>query len=336
MRLTLFITLWIVVAGCRTANEAATDSSQLETEKDVRVTVGFWEPYVISDNGIHVIGAPLAFEIGAPLAFELVIENNSHVPVEFHNFVVRYDKLAFFTPQQVHLIAPGGQDVLLPYNRRDTSSGELFRVEAQDIGGVILIVEQFLLLREPGDYSFWVELKDQTGESYRSSTLTFQLEEVEPSIPANLVELRLAPLQETYPLSENVAVEVTFTNLADVPITFLKPQDGSAYGWISPIYDFSTLNEHGQRLPLPGGDLGLPPVYDETTMFTLEPGESSSFTDLVSGSGRIQNPGNYQVQLTYVVRTNKWGWRVIEESINWDEDVFVGRLESNSIDITIK
>lgn len=327
LRLIPFIALCIALVSCSTTEEEARSSSQIETKREVYVTVDFTEPYA-SDNNIYLIGAPLAFDIG--------VENNSQTPVEFHNFVVLYHKLAFFTPQQVHLIAPNGQDLLLPYKQNDSSSGETFRVEAQDSDGTILFADQFLRLREPGRYSFWVELEDETGESYRSNTLTFHLEDSEPSVPSNLIELRLNPLHDSYAMWEGVDIEVTFTNLTDNSLTFLKPQDGSTYGWINPIYNYSSLNEHGQRLPTAPGDQGLPPIYDETTMFTLEPEESFSFTNLVPGFNWMQKPGDYQVQLTYIVRANKLDWSVRDEPMNWDEDVFIGRLESNRIDITIR
>lgn len=45
----------------------------------------------------------------------------------------------------------------------------------------------------------------------------------------------------------------------------------------------------------------------------------------------------YRIQLTYIVRPNaiKYGI-VLDEPMHWDDDVFIGVLESNVITVTIQ
>lgn len=280
------------------------------------------------------------YTIGEYIAFDLQIINNDKVPIEFSNFTFDGIRLAFSSPNAAHLVGPDGQDLLLPYERFDLpyDYGSPMQVLPNSEKWSELIISNYLPLRKPGQYVFWVELSDNFGKMYKSNSMTFQLIDIEPSVSSDFIELTLSipPKNKASFFSERI-VEVTFTNNASTPLTFLTPQDGSESAWVSPVYQFVAVDNSGRFLAMPPRDVHGKPVYDKTTQFTILPGESYRQQIMVPNYLEVQKPGEYQVSLTYLVRKHASSMGILlDDLMDWDENVFVGHLESNKIKIVLE
>jgi hypothetical protein len=117
----------------------------------------------------------------------------------------------------------------------------------------------------------------------------------------------------------------------------LEPQGGSFNNLINPFYQLTVFDSNGRSLRKIPGDANIAqPVYNESTQFSLEPGNSHSIKFLLRHFPEMRQPGQYQIQLTYITRETDVAYGfVLDEPMNWPEDVFVGVLESNKITITI-
>jgi len=280
------------------------------------------------------------YSIGEYIGFDLQIVNNDKVPIEFHEFAFDGIRLAFSSPNAAHLIGPDGQDLLLPYERFDTpyDYGSPVQVPPNSEEWSELVISNYLQLRQPGQYVFWLELTDNFGKMYKSNSVSFQLMDIEPSVSPDLIELTLSiPSQNKALFFLERIAEVTFTNNSGVPLTFLTPQDGSESAWVSPVYQFVIVDSSGRSLAMPPSDVHGKPVYDETTQFTIPPGGSYRQQIGVPNYLEVQKPGEYQVRLTYLVRkhASSMGF-VLDDLMDWDENVFIGRLESNQIKIVLE
>jgi hypothetical protein len=160
----------------------------------------------------------------------------------------------------------------------------------------------------------------------------------EPSVSPELVTLTLTiPFENKSAFFIERVVEATFTNNADIPFTFLVPQVGSESTSINPGYQFSVVDSSGRFLVMaPGGFILDKPVYDESTRFTVAPGESYRQQVGVPNYLGVQPSETYEVWLTYLVREQftRWGF-VSDELMDWDKTVFIGRIESNRLRVTL-
>jgi hypothetical protein len=290
-------------------------------------------PYIYSPN--HPF-----YSMGEGILFELQIINNNEIPIEFHEFDFSDIKLAFSSPNAIRLIGPDGDDLLLPYDVRDTTYdyGEPLQVDPKGEKWRILPITSNIHLQKSGEYTLWVELADNFGIVHMSNSITFYVQEIEPSISPELVTLTLTiPSENKSAFFTERVVEVTFTNNSDVPLTFLIPQVGSVSGWINPGYQLSVVDSSGRFLVMvPTEFVPDKPVYDESTRFTVAPGESYRQQVGVPNYLGVQPSETYEVWLTYLVREQFTRWGVVtDELMDWDETVFIGRIESNRLRVTL-
>ncbi|MDH4187265.1 MAG: hypothetical protein OEV08_09720 [Nitrospira sp.] len=275
------------------------------------------------------------YSIGEPIRPKLQILNKTSWKAEIGNgFIFDWERLGFSNPNCVHLIGPDGADLAIPYNR-DKSYFNTINPISVDAGReewLFLPVYAHLHLRKIGKYSFWLELLDNTGELHHSNRISFQLVSIEASVPTEFIELTLTSRKSSFAATESIDVEAIFANKHDAPITFLNPQVDSFYGWVNPVYQFTVVDDDGRSLALHSrcGNMAIP-RYDDTTQFTVKPGEFHAQTLSLPSFSEMQNPGEYHVRLTYIVRDKAIGKGgvVLGKQLNWRADVFVGLLESN-------
>ncbi len=287
-----------------------------------------------SDRGIY--------SVGESIRPKLQIKNHNSFPIGIHGvFVFSGDKIAFSSPNAAHLIGPEGQDLLLPYQHSTSFPGfdRPIKVGAKGEEWLYLPITSHLHLRQPGEYTFWLELLDDLGQLHRSNQIRFQLVDVVASVPPEFIGLTLASQKLSFATTEHVRVEVVFTNKFDKPLTFLKPQEDSFDGWVNPVYQFTVVDSANRSLALAlrSGTMAIP-IYDATTQFTIAPGKSYRQRLQLPDFPEMHNPGKYRVRLTYIVRDKAIGKGgvVLDKPMNWGASVFTGRLESNEVTITIK
>ena len=193
-------------------------------------------------------------------------------------------------------------------------------------------------LHEVGDYVFWLELLDEKGVLHQTNRIGFKLVDIEASVPTDHIELIIRPSKLTYTTQEPIEIEASFINRHDKPLTFLKPQQDSLYGWVNPALQFTVRDSLGGTLALArrSGTMAIP-VYDATTQFTVAPGNSDVELLQLPDFPKMRQPGDYRVQLTYLVRKKAIGkaGTVLDREMNWSPDVFTGRIESNTTNITV-
>jgi hypothetical protein len=139
--------------------------------------------------------------------------------------------------------------------------------------------------------------------------------------------------------TEPIDIEAIFTNKSDKPIIFLKPQEDSLDGWVNPVYQFTVVDNAGRSLALTlrCGSMATP-VYNDSAQFIIASGGFYRQKVQLPLFPEMHKPGEYRVRLTYIVRDKAIGKGgvVLDKKMNWEKEVFVGRLESNEVTITIK
>jgi hypothetical protein len=271
----------------------------------------------------------------------LEIRNRSDYSVEIvGGFAFDWERLAFCTPNAVHLMAPDGRDLMRPYHREAPflASEYPIRLGPGSSHWRYLPVSNFLHLRQVGEYELWLELLDSTGELHRTDHVTFRITDVEPSVPPGTIELSLGSSRSVYSSAEPTVVTPIFTNYGERRLVLLTPQEDSIYGWANPIYQFTVLDGDGRGLALArrSGSMAAR-VYDDTTKIPLPPGRSAALDLELPDFPAMREPGTYRVGLTYIVRGEDIGkgGDVLDRSMGWDDEVFRGRLESNELAITV-
>jgi hypothetical protein len=281
------------------------------------------------------------YSVGESIRPKLELRNRSGSALEISGFEFDWDVLAYSDPNAAYLIAPDGQNKLLPYRRSGSFPSPVspLRVEAERTEWCYLPISHHLHLRQFGHYVFWLDLQDNIGELHRSNKIEFDLVDEKASVPPELLQLRLSATKHAFSRGESVEVEAVFTNKSDQRITILRPQEDSFDGWVNPIYQFTVVDSEGRSLALArrSGSMASP-FYDETTKVALGPGHSHTMRLRLPDFPQMRNPGEYRVRLTYLVRemaTGKGG-DVLERPMNWEEGVFTGRIESNELVIKIQ
>jgi hypothetical protein len=310
-----------IMAGCNDLDGAS--------RNDVSVVISHaWEEYNVGGE----------FNIGEPLLFAINIENQGDPVVEIINFASREHEIAFSNPDGLHLIDPSGQDLLAPYRNGDANNldqnGSPITIEPGQNYARALPIHTHLFLNEPGQYTFWAELEDSSGNMYKRNELQFDLIDINASAPSDLIDLTLMPDEISFHVGDRWDIQIAFTNNSTEPLTFLEERELSPTGLRNPIYRYVAGDETGRGLPLPSTDFG---AEDEITRFTLQPGESHQFSEHMPRFPDMRRTGVFKVQLTYMVRNNliEYGF-VTDQPMNWEDDVFVGRLVSNEITVIIQ
>jgi hypothetical protein len=312
----------ILVSGC---NARTTDSLSPSAADDQAVQLI-----------LHLAKDQEIYTVGEFIVLELQINNERESLLEISN--LRFSELAFSEPNSMHLLSPGGEDLLVPYKRKvnEIEQQSAIRINAKEEKWLYLRLSNYLHLRQPGQYEFWLEIEDSEGNRYLSNKIGFIILGIEPSVPSDEIELLLESRISQLSSLEPIYFKTRFTNKSDETITFLKPQDGSFFGWINPVYQFTIIDESGRSLPAPprSGTLGFP-TFNDQTKFTLLP-EASFEQGLMLPSLFIYNKGTYKIRLTYIVHEHDFRMGILTDQVmNWEKDVFTGLLESNDITITV-
>lgn len=281
------------------------------------------------------------YSIGEPIRPKLQILNNTARKIEFgYGFIFDWAELAFAEPNFIHLIGPDGAELALPY-RRDKSYFNSINLIILDEGKaewLYLPIYAHFHLRKPGDYTFWLELIDSFGEVHQSKRISFRLVDVEASVPPEVVELTLQSKKSSLGVEESIDVEAVFTNKFSKSLIFLRPQEDSFSGWVNPVCQFTVIDRTGRSLALAlrCGTMAIP-VYNDTTKVIIEPGESCWQKLRLPVFPKMRMPGSYRVRLSYIVREKAIGKGgvVLDKQMNWEKEVFIGRIESNELTITI-
>jgi hypothetical protein len=280
------------------------------------------------------------FTIGESIRLRLRIHNPTPTAVELPGITWDDEVLAFTPPAVARLLAPDGRDLLAPYARPASfSHGAPWRVEAGKDEYYQLPITSHLALRQPGEYRFSLTLADRGGRSYTSNPLAFRLADIEASLPAGAVELRLALVKPEFRAGERIEAEAAFVNRSDKPVVFLRPQQDSFDGWANPSYLFHLTDSEGRGVTraLRCGDLATP-EYGEESFFTVKPGGSATLRLRIADYPGLERPGTYRAGLTYIVRRHAVGvgGATLDREMSWLAGTFLGRLESNEATLVIR
>lgn len=282
-----------------------------------------------------------SYSIGESIRPKLQIQNRTSRQVVFRTgFVYDWERLAFAAPNAVHLIDPDGKELALPY-RRDSVYFESIKPLTVDAGKdewLYLPLSAQFQLRTPGTYSFRIALSDDGNKVYTSNEVSFTLSDVEYNIAPDKVRLSLRLIRQRFAPDEPVEVEVAFANNSDRVLLFLMPQEDSLDGWVNPVYRFVVFDSAGRSLPLPlrCGSMAEP-LYDEKSLFLIEPGKEHRFKLTLPKFAGLHQPGEYNVRLTYIVREKAIGkgGDLLDQIMPWDKRTFIGRIESEVLSIAI-
>jgi hypothetical protein len=281
------------------------------------------------------------YAIGEGIRVKLRLTNRSASPVGIRQFVFDDERLAFVPPSAAHLVGPDGRDALVPY-------AESAAVRLHDPGlslsphgeeWRLLPLSTFVDFKDPGRYTFWVELLDDRGRVARSDRLHFELVDVAAPSPRPAVVLGLDVARTTLVATEPIDVEAVFANHGNAPVIVLKPQEDSLSGWVNPVYRFTVIDEGGRLLPpeLRSGTMATP-SYDATTQIAVPPGGTARVPLRLPDLPRLTTSGAYRIRLTYIVRDRAIGkgGTVLDRPMRWPAGTFVGRLESDTVTIHIR
>lgn len=309
--------------------------------RSIKETVVQSSPNMGSQFQIIVHSDREHYSIGESVVLRMQLRNGTALPVTISTgFVFDWERLRFSSPHAVHLLDPHGQDLFGSFRQSAPPAGSApITIKGGGEEWLYLPITNHLRLQEPGNYSFSVELGDTSGVLHHSNRISFRLEDVEYSMPRELVSLSLRSRKRSFSKTEPIELQAIFENSSSRPITFLKPQQDSFEGWVNPVYLFSVIDAAGRGLATgPRCGTMASPIYDESTRFTTQPGESFTQDLTLPLFPEMQQPGTYRVQLTYMVRRNAIGKAgvILDRPMNWDSDVFVGRIVSSELLIIIE
>jgi len=308
----------IALAGCKNQPDIP-----IETVPDVSESVTL---------NAHLVFDRESYYVGETLVLEVKISNGSNTSVRFDNLQLETNGFAFSSPQKIYLKSPKGEDLLGVYDQNELFESSIL---IEPLSAETFIIAPGIVLQEPGSYTFGIELVTSEGYAYQSKDVAFNVKDEESSISPESVEVILQPEELSFTFTDIWFVDIAFSNHSDSSLIFFNPQDGSHYGWINPAYLFLAYDGLGRSLALPGGDFTKNPVYDESTQFILQPGETYHLRDQIPHFAQMYTPGVYKLQFMYIVRKNVVSGQILTERANWDKNVFVGVIKSNTVTVTI-
>ena len=119
--------------------------------------------------------------------------------------------------------------------------------------------------------------------------------------------MQLASPDTSLSVKEPVQVKVTITNHGKMPVTLVRPGDGSESGWRTPIVNWSVLeagdkaNHPAEPVPEGGPRCGNMNPLQADEVFDLAPGASKELTGWVYLEP-FARPGQYRVVFLYANR----------------------------------
>src|SRR5690606_19083565 len=126
----------------------------------------------------------------------------------------------------------------------------------------------------PGTYTFWVELEDNFGQLHQSNKVDFTLEDIEPSVPLELLELEIRLDKNSYTIAEllDVGLEYSFKNLTDETVTFIRRLSFNTPVQ-SPVFELVIHDTKGRMIPIILSDApGYVPI-EKLHYIPVHPGE---------------------------------------------------------------
>lgn len=173
-----------------------------------------------------------------------------------------------------------------------------------------------------------------------------------PAVRDEKLVLEIADGRTEREAGQPLVLRARFVNVGTSPAYVIEPQQGSFHGWLSPTYDVGILAPGGRYLDLPGPCGELRAVFDKKTMHSVPPGGAKTLSIRTPFAPDV--PGTYHVRLRYFVEERAYPGptyrapspeRVTSptepamdeaEWREWPRGVFVGRLLSNAIEISIE
>ena len=279
------------------------------------------------------------FRIGESIRLRLRIRNATTAEVTFPRIAWNSEVLAFTPPTAARLTAPDGSDLLAAYARPDPYPlADPWRVPPGAEEHFQLPLTPHLALRQPGEYRFTLAL-DEDGRVHEGNPVSFQLAEVEASLPPGALEMRLVFPKSTIRPGERITPEAVFVNHSGSPVVVLRPQQDSFDGWTNPSYLFHVIDAEGRGLPraLRCGNLATP-AYDAAAFVTVPPGGMATVPLPLTDVPGLERPGPYRVRVIYIVRPEAIGVGgvAIAGTPVWPAGTFLGRLESNEATLWIQ
>jgi hypothetical protein len=281
------------------------------------------------------------YSVGEPIRPKLEIRNDGDAPADLGpGLVFDWERLAFVAPSAVRLVGPDAVDMAAPYREAVAGPGNdhPLRVEPHSSEWLSLPISAHVHLVRPGAYTFAIELADRAGGVHRSNTLGFELVGADPPRPGP-ARLELGLAHTAVAPGERVELTAQFYNLADRPMVFLRPQQDSFDGWVNPSYVFTVVDREGRTLAraLRSGSMAEP-RYNAATQLAISPGGAASLLLALPAFPAMRRPGEYRVRLTYLVRDHAIGKAgvVLPDRMAWSPDVFVGRLESADVVVSVR
>lgn len=279
--------------------------------------------------------------LGEPVRIKMQIINNNSETISISGFRFDWEELTFFPPNSVHLLDPDKKELALPYEcaPSDYEAISFIKVPAQGEEWFYLPLYRYFNFRKPGQYEFSLQLQDNKEKTFKSNIVYFTLKEDVTLLAPDKIDLKIEIQNKKVKTSEKIIITAVWTNQSTRTYTFLKPQDDSYNGWVNPVYQFIVKDSARRILPiaLRSGSMATP-RYDHSTMFSLKPESSFEQSLLFPIFPKMRQPGNYNIQLIYLVRKKQIGkgGKVLERDMAWDKDVFIGRIESNIITVQIE
>ncbi len=273
-----------------------------------------------------------------PIRPGVQIINTSGKEINIQKVKLDWEDLAFSSPSVLHLINENGIDIASMYEREPIYFKDIkpIAVTGKEEWFYFPLNIYFPKLAA-GKYKLWVELADNYGDLLKSNTISFAVIDVMDNLKALDIAISIEESQTCK--TDKLEVEVNFINKYANRLIILKPHFDSFYGWTNPAYYF-VLREKvsGRVLPLAlrSGSMDTP-VYDQSTMFSLDGGEENTLKLKLPSIPKLSIPGEYTVQLYYLVREHQIGksGTILSTEMNWGKDVFVGLIESNTINIKV-
>lgn len=344
MKKRYFAYVLIIILFCSSCN---TILNKVDSENSVSVSSVELILHSASEENEKWIGT-------GGVSYTLQIKNHSDFPVEFTGFLNEHREgqsfFAFSPPNAAHLIAPDGQDLFAVYsqespvnqqsavNARDGAVIEQFdplRVEANSDRWQSIVIGPYADLTQAGTYTFWIELEDNFGQLHQSSKVSFTLKDVNSSIALESLDIDLKFEKDIYKIEDllnlDVGFEYGFRNKSEETVSFLRRLNFNTPVQ-NPIFQLIIRDANGHMIPKMGSDASSYVGIDELEYIVLSPGEESYQMDYLPHFPGMRKPGEYHIQLVYIVHENDL---LSGEPMDWDENVFTGRLESNEAVITI-
>ncbi len=204
---------------------------------------------------------------------------------------------------QLLITGPDGERRIVEPSLADCSTDARKPLAPGESRTAHLWLARFVALTEPGTWEIAARFLDDQGRVVTTDPVRFEIDAPKAVAKAGLVvsiESKGDGSSSSLP-----PVEVTFENRGESPVTFVKPLDGSLWGWLEPHYWFVVRDETGRIVP-PGSRCGNHGgAYTEETMVELAPGQKHVIETYLPAQGL--DGGRHTVSLYYIMSARPAG-----------------------------